>query len=295
MAGSRSEDKHVDIESVRVNGRFRKDLGDLEGLKRSISEVGLLHPVTVTADGVLVAGQRRLEALRQLGWRSVPIRVMKDLAEAGELLAAERDENTCRLDMKPSEMVALTERLKTLHELTIDRSAIGHKAVAAREAKRRGDIMSQELGHDKRRLSAAEKAAKAAGWNSQTYREAKEIVERAAQGEGAAQEALTEMDRTGQVLPAWRKLTGTPTPPKKDIDLSSERNRNVANARKNRLAKVLYKLEGAALGFDQFDDELRWVLAVAEAEDLALWDQILKQAGKSISDFRKRLQEGATP
>ncbi len=35
------------ISDIEVSGRFRKDIGDLTELKKSIKEIGLLHPVVV--------------------------------------------------------------------------------------------------------------------------------------------------------------------------------------------------------------------------------------------------------
>ena len=65
----------MNIEKIQI-GRYRKDLGDLRTLAESISEVGLLHPVVVTPEGRLIAGQRRLEACRTLGWTEVPVTVV---------------------------------------------------------------------------------------------------------------------------------------------------------------------------------------------------------------------------
>ena len=56
-----------DIGSIKVKARYRKDLGDIDSLAQSINEIGLLHPVVITADGRLIAGQRRLEACKSLG------------------------------------------------------------------------------------------------------------------------------------------------------------------------------------------------------------------------------------
>src|SRR5439155_23596949 len=57
----------MNIEQIQIGYRYRKDLGDLRTLANSIAEVGLLHPVVVTPEGRLIAGQRRLEACRLLG------------------------------------------------------------------------------------------------------------------------------------------------------------------------------------------------------------------------------------
>jgi ParB family chromosome partitioning protein len=68
------------IADIRIGQRHRRDLGDIDALAASISEVGLLHPVVVTPDGRLIAGQRRLEACRSLGWSEVTATVIVVLA-----------------------------------------------------------------------------------------------------------------------------------------------------------------------------------------------------------------------
>ncbi len=85
------------IDQIQVGFRYRKDLGDLRTLADSIAEVGLLHPVVVTPEGRLIAGQRRLEACRQLGLTEVPVTVV-DLYQAA---SGEAHENLVRKDRCP--------------------------------------------------------------------------------------------------------------------------------------------------------------------------------------------------
>jgi ParB family chromosome partitioning protein len=73
---------------------IRKELGNLEELKRSISEVGLLHPIVVrTLDSStyeVVAGNRRFQAFKELGMASIPC-IIRDLTDraAFELMITE--------------------------------------------------------------------------------------------------------------------------------------------------------------------------------------------------------------
>jgi ParB-like chromosome segregation protein Spo0J len=76
--------------------------------------VGLLQPVVVNPEGRLIAGQRRLQACKLLGWIEVDVHVVTGLDDARALLAAERDENTCRKDMTASELYALGKALEEL-------------------------------------------------------------------------------------------------------------------------------------------------------------------------------------
>jgi ParB family transcriptional regulator, chromosome partitioning protein len=99
----------VPINDIDAGERDRLDMGDLAGLAASIRSVGLLHPVVITADWQLVAGDRRLAAVRELGWREVPVTIV-DLTSAGDVLKAEIDENTCRKDLTPDEASKVRQR-----------------------------------------------------------------------------------------------------------------------------------------------------------------------------------------
>jgi ParB family chromosome partitioning protein len=45
------------IDEIIVGKRHRRDLGDVASLAKSIDAHGLLHPVVVTPDGRLIAGE----------------------------------------------------------------------------------------------------------------------------------------------------------------------------------------------------------------------------------------------
>jgi ParB family chromosome partitioning protein len=52
-------------------------MGDIEGLAASIAEIGLLHPITVDENGLLLAGARRLAACKQLGLETIEVRIVR--------------------------------------------------------------------------------------------------------------------------------------------------------------------------------------------------------------------------
>ena len=59
----------IEISEIKVNpGRREADLTGINELARSISEVGLLNPITIDPDHTLIAGLHRLEAAKRLGW-----------------------------------------------------------------------------------------------------------------------------------------------------------------------------------------------------------------------------------
>jgi ParB family chromosome partitioning protein len=91
-----TEVERVSIASIHVGERRRQKLGRLGTLARSIKARGLLHPILLRNGNQLVAGQRRLEACKQLGWTTIPARRVDGLSDE-ELREVELEENTERL------------------------------------------------------------------------------------------------------------------------------------------------------------------------------------------------------
>ncbi|WP_159599077.1 ParB N-terminal domain-containing protein [Agromyces humi] len=102
------------IDSIRVGARHRTDLGDIAALAASIERQGLLQPITVTPDGDLVCGARRLAALRQLGHRTVSVWVRSGISDDLARLLAEQDDNALHKSLAPTEAAALYREVKQL-------------------------------------------------------------------------------------------------------------------------------------------------------------------------------------
>jgi adenine-specific DNA-methyltransferase len=97
----------IHINTIRVENRYRKYLGNLNLLIDSIKTIGLLHPVVVNKDHLLIAGERRLEACKSLGWSEIPATIV-----ALDELRAQHDENVFREPFLPSEAVAIARALE---------------------------------------------------------------------------------------------------------------------------------------------------------------------------------------
>ena len=102
------------VDSIQVGHRHRADLGDIDALAKSISAQGLLQPLTITPDGVLVCGRRRLAAIQQLGWRTVSVWVRSGISDRLGHLLAEQDENVHRKSLTQIEAADLYRELKQL-------------------------------------------------------------------------------------------------------------------------------------------------------------------------------------
>src|SRR5579871_5816221 len=129
----------MNIEQIQVGFRYRKDLGDLRTLAQSIEEVGLLHPVVVTPEGRLIAGQRRLEACRLLGWTEIAVTVV-DLLQAAR---GEAHENFARKELLPSEIVALKRAIEPFER----------RAARERQGLRNGAVSAEEVGDARDRIA----------------------------------------------------------------------------------------------------------------------------------------------
>ena len=100
------------LDSIAIGVRHRKDLGDLATLKESIESLGLLQPITVTPDGTLLCGRRRLEAVKELGWRTVRVWVRSGISDELKGLMALQDENLLHKPFSPTEAETLYRELK---------------------------------------------------------------------------------------------------------------------------------------------------------------------------------------
>lgn len=112
--------RQVLISDIKIGTRFRKEIGDLKPLEKSITQLNcLLHPIVVeqldNGKFKLIAGKRRILACKNLGWSKVPINSVRiPLSQAGEL-----HENGVRKDFTGSEIVAISEY--------IEKTRIGHR------------------------------------------------------------------------------------------------------------------------------------------------------------------------
>ncbi len=115
----RAEDMIIqaDIKGVAVRKRVRKSLGDLTPLAESLRKHGLMNPIVITPQHELIAGHRRLEAARQLGWETIPARIV-DQTNVVELMELELDENIHRKSLNTDELADAYVRLDKLRNPT---------------------------------------------------------------------------------------------------------------------------------------------------------------------------------
>lgn len=109
----------VDVNSITIKPRIRKkkltEAQRLE-LRDSIRRKGLIHPIIVTREHVLVAGENRLNECRELGWTHIPSQ-WSDTLDEKELLEIEIEENIKRVDLDWKDQC---DAMLQLHEMYVE-------------------------------------------------------------------------------------------------------------------------------------------------------------------------------
>lgn len=124
--GEKSEDNNrgdlskkvclTDVNVIKILNRKRGlNTDHLTALKESISNHGLIEPIVITNDNVLIAGYHRLQAFKELNYSKIPT-VIKNVDEMNaEIL--EIDENLIRQELTQLEKSEQLKRRKEIYEI----------------------------------------------------------------------------------------------------------------------------------------------------------------------------------
>lgn len=226
----------IDISSIKIGKRTRKDLGDIKGLAVSIEARGLIHPIVVTKDHQLIVGCRRLAAFKKLKRKTIPATVVKTQVDAMERILNERDENTCRKDFAPSEGVAIGRVVQKLESP----AAVKRMAAGGEKGKRgkQGRVNEPTLKQDEF-LRSNDLAARAGGMSRTSFERASRVCAAAEKDPEKYADVRDEMDKTGKVTPAFNKLR------KRQGGQGTRYARVMVNVNTNRV-KHMVKLAGEA-------------------------------------------------
>ncbi|MBL7077232.1 MAG: ParB N-terminal domain-containing protein [Kiritimatiellae bacterium] len=97
----------VDIDEVTLKESIREDVGDIGMLTTSVSKLGLLTPILVDRNNIVITGARRLAACRAAGIRQLPaIRLDTDY-DSMTALDIQVDMNLCRQPLTGKEVETL--------------------------------------------------------------------------------------------------------------------------------------------------------------------------------------------
>ncbi len=108
----------VAIDTIKVKRRARKDIKEIEELAYSIKRYGLLNPIIIDEKNVLIAGERRLRAVKLLGKTQIEATIVS-VENAAEALEIEIEENTQRQEFSTEELKQAYTRLNRIRQSNI--------------------------------------------------------------------------------------------------------------------------------------------------------------------------------
>jgi len=93
----------VEISKIKLKKRIRKDIGDVSSLTNSLKKYGLINPIIINSNYILLSGYRRLLAAKKLKWKTINVRIIK-AADKLDRLNIEIEENISRKDFTHEEL-----------------------------------------------------------------------------------------------------------------------------------------------------------------------------------------------
>ncbi len=155
----------IDTDKIKVNSNnFYDDEYELDKLVESIKEVGLIEPLIVTKDYVLLSGHRRLNAIKQAGIKNVKC-VFREGSSDDIITLIEANRYRTKSEAE------ILKEIETLQSYYQEQEQLGHKPKG-----RLRDLIAKDLGISsatvQRKLSKVKKVV-----SSDTKESTKESVE----------------------------------------------------------------------------------------------------------------------
>ena len=188
-----SSQEIIRISDIKIGERFRTDQGDIEELAQSIKSQGLFHLPVLGQDNELIAGYRRIQALKLLGIQQIGVRkiTVKDAVKA------QIDENKIRKDFTPSEWVAIGAYLEP---------KLKSEAEAREKAGKKIDPTQILSRVDRNERTTSNQVSKYLGVSRVTYDKAKKIVNAAEKEPEVFNPLVQEMDKKNKIDRTFRKF-----------------------------------------------------------------------------------------
>lgn len=139
----------VEIKKIKIKDRIRKDFGNIQELADDIRENGLINPPVITPDTYeLITGERRIRAMKLLGYQQIEVRPMA-VKDAEHQLNLEISENEARKDFSKAERIDYARRLERIESLKAEKRMKAGKvdpSLNSDEGKRTDEIVAHKLG-----------------------------------------------------------------------------------------------------------------------------------------------------
>lgn len=139
----------IEIEKIKIKDRIRKDFGNIQELADDIRDNGLINPPVITPDTYeLITGERRIRAMKLLGYQQIEVRPMA-VKDAEHQLNLEISENEARKDFSKAERIDYARRLERIESLKAEKRMKAGKvdpSLNSDEGKRTDEIVAHKLG-----------------------------------------------------------------------------------------------------------------------------------------------------
>ena len=164
--------------SLKIYG----DGEDVSDLVDSIAKHGILRPLVVTKDNLVISGKRRLAAAHSLGLAEVPV-IVTTLADPLEIELFLLEDNRTREKTNEQKAREFAERLRIETEMAKKRQAIGHLNAPQYQIGTSDPVeeIFPQLEKSERSLQARDLAAAPLGWSGRTAEKAAAVLEYADQ------------------------------------------------------------------------------------------------------------------
>ena len=103
----------IPVEDIIVKKRIRREFNDFGALAESMKCYGQISPILISKKNVLIAGFRRLEAAKRLGWPTIEAVISESSTEL-DRLELEVEENIQRLDFTVEEAAEASRKIYRL-------------------------------------------------------------------------------------------------------------------------------------------------------------------------------------
>ena len=103
----------IPVNDIIVKKRIRREMGDIDSLAESMKRYGQISPIVINKKNILIAGGRRLEAAKHLGWRTINA-IISESADELRRLELEVEENIQRHDFNTEELAEATKKIYKL-------------------------------------------------------------------------------------------------------------------------------------------------------------------------------------
>lgn len=163
-----NEVTNMKIDEIVVKDRVRKNAyAHIKDLMEDIQKNGLINPITINADKVLLAGFRRYTACKALGMEDIPVHMVNTKDEEQDL-QVEISENELREDFTMTERLDYARRLERIESAKAEKRK---QSTLKQNTDTQNSAERSDLGETR------QKVAEKVGMSHDTLRKAQKIEE----------------------------------------------------------------------------------------------------------------------